>query len=81
MNEFTPYINCMGIQKIIHLFLYGAVHERARERRAAERGFCIDNLLVRIHVIIVKIRWIGIGRLVVRHLVACRRLTKARRCL
>ena len=33
----------------------------ARARRGAEREFFIDNLMVRIHFIIVMIRWTGLA--------------------
>ena len=34
---------------------------RMKERNPAERAFVIDNLLVRIHFIIVMIRWTGLA--------------------
>ena len=34
---------------------------RARVHHASEREFCIDNLLARIHCIIVMIRWTGLA--------------------
>ena len=38
----------------------GAQCDKERERMR-EREFCIDNLLVRIHFVIVMIRWTGLA--------------------
>jgi len=35
--------------------------QRTERRGVAERECCIDNLLVRIHLIIVMIRWTGLA--------------------
>ena len=39
----------------------GVIEKKKKVRAEAERGFFIDNLLVRIHFIIVMIRWTGLA--------------------